>query len=115
MRNGQTHWFEVAGVMALLGAFSFYMFRWGLEGAVHNRKIQIVPDLKGKSLSAVMDLLSPLNLAMRKDGAEDNSSVPIGTVLRQTPPAGMKVREGKIVRLVISQGGETVFVSMLAG
>ena len=98
-----------------MGAFTFYMFRWGLEGAVHNRNVQIVPDLKGKSLAAVLDLLSPLNLAVRKDGAEFNGSVPIGTVLRQIPPAGTKVREGKIVRVTISQGGEAVFVPMLVG
>lgn len=115
MGNEQTRWFEVTGVMALLVALAFYMFRWGLEGAVHNRKVQIVPDLKGKSLSAALDLISPLNLAMRKEGVEFNSAVPIGTVLRQIPPAGTKVREGKVLRVVISQGGETIFVPTLAG
>lgn len=115
MGNGQTRWFEVTGVMALLLAFAFYMFRWGLEGAVHNRKVQIVPDLKGKSLPAALDVISPLDLALRKEGTEFNGSVPIGTVLRQVPPAGTKVREGKIVNLVISQGGETVFVPTLTG
>jgi len=115
MGNGQTRWYEIAGALALLGAFAFYMFRWGLEGAVHNRKVQIVPELKGKPISAALDLISPLNLALRKEGVEFNNSVPIGTVLRQIPPAGTKVREGKVVRVVISQGGETVFAPALVG
>src|SRR5262245_42845472 len=109
MGNGQARWYEITGALTLLAAFAFYMLRWGLEGAVHNRKVQIVPDLKGKPISAALDLVSPLNLALRKDSVEFNNAVPIGTVLRQIPPAGTKVREGKIVRLVISQGGETVF------
>lgn len=113
--NGKTRWYEVVGALFFLGAFAFYMFRWGLEGAVHNRKVQIVPDLKGKPISAALDLVSPLNLALRKEGVEFNNSVPIGTVLRQIPPAGTKVREGKIVRVVISQGGETVFAPGLVG
>src|SRR5581483_3425234 len=115
MGNGQTRWYEIAGAVALLGAFAFYMFRWGLEGAVHNRKVQIVPEVKGKPISAALDLISPLNLALRKEGVEFNNSVPIGTVLRQIPPAGTKVREGKVVRVAISQGGETVFAPALVG
>lgn len=115
MTNEQTRWYEVTGALVLLGAFAFYMFRWGLEGAVHNRKVQIVPELKGKPISAALDLISPLNLALKKEGVEFNGSVPIGTVLRQIPPAGTKVREGKIVRVVISQGGETVFAPGLVG
>ncbi len=113
--NNQIRWLEIAGVSTLLVLFAFYMFRWGLEGAVHNRKPQIVPDLKGKSISAALDMISPLNLAMRKEGVEFNSNVPIGTVLRQIPPAGTKVREGKVLRVVISQGGEAVFVPTLTG
>lgn len=104
----------VAGVAVLL-ALAFILLRWGMEGIVHNRAIQVVPDLTGKSIGGAMDMLGPLELALMKEGAEFNNSVPIGSILRQRPPAGTKVREGKTIRVVISQGGETVFTPSLAG
>lgn len=111
----RTRWYEYLFGLVIFGAFCFWVLTWGFEGAVHNRPVQIVPDLKGKSLAAAVDLLAPLNLAMRKEGTEFNKDIPIGTILRQMPPAGAKVREGKTVRVVISQGGETVFVPSLSG
>lgn len=111
----RTRWWEYLLWLTAFGAFAFWVLQWGFEGAVHNRPVQIVPDLKGKSLAAAIDMLAPLNLAMRKEGTEFNKDIPIGTILRQIPPAGAKVREGKTVRLVISQGGETVFVPALNG
>jgi serine/threonine-protein kinase len=94
---------------------SVFALRWGLEGAVHNRKVQVVPDLRGKSLAGAMSMLAPLDLPLLKESEEFNGAVPIGSILRQRPPAGTKVREGKTVRVVVSQGGETVFTPSLIG
>jgi len=101
--------------VVLLAAFAIFMLVWGIEGAIHNRPIQIVPDLKGRSISGVLDMLAPLKLSILKNGSEFNSAVPIGSILRQRPPAGTKVREGKTIRVVLSQGGETVFTPAIAG
>lgn len=115
MGNAPTRWFELLAGLVLLAVSGFFALRWGLEGAVHNRKIQIVPDMKGRSIAAALDMLAPVGLALRKEGQEFNGSVPIGAVLRQNPAAGTKVREGKVVRVVLSDGGETVFVPSLVG
>ena len=96
-------------------AFVVWAFNWGLEGIVHNRKTQTVPDLKGRSLAAALDLLSPLNIGLRKSAVEFDASVPISSVLRQDPPAGTVVREGKTVRVVVSQGGQTVQAPSVIG
>ncbi|MBI4423653.1 MAG: PASTA domain-containing protein [Elusimicrobia bacterium] len=106
---------EVLASLALLAAFGIFMLRWGLEGIIHDRKVQIVPDLKGKPVSAALDLLAPLSLSLKKEGEEFNNAVPIGAILRQNPPAGTKVREGKTLRVVVSQGGETVFAPGVIG
>ncbi len=106
---------EAAALSALVVVFGFFAYRWASEGLVHARKVQIVPDLRGKPVSAALDLLSPINLALRKEGEEFNGSVPIGSILRQTPSPGTKVREGKTLRVVISQGGETVFTPDIVG
>jgi serine/threonine-protein kinase len=91
------------------------MAQWGLEGVIHGRKTQTVPDLKGRSISSALDVIAPLNLGLRKGGIEFDSGVPISSVLRQDPPAGTVVREGKIIKVVVSQGGETVLTPSIVG
>ena len=71
--------------------------------------------VSGKSSASALQSLSEINLAMKIEGYEFNESVPIGTVLRQVPSSGSTVREGKIVRVVFSQGGESVFTPNLIG
>ena len=99
----------------VLAAFTFFALQWGLQGVIHSRKTQTVPDLKGRSLSAALDLIAPLNLGLRKSASEFNSAVPISSVMRQDPPAGTIVREGKIIKVVVSQGGETVLAPSIVG
>ena len=48
-------------------------------------------------------------------GVEFDAAVPISSVLRQDPPAGTVVREGKTIRVVVSQGGETVLAPSIVG
>lgn len=95
--------------------FLAFMLNWAVKSAVHSQKDVIVPDLTGKPLSEALEILSNHNLGLKKDGAEFNDTVPAGTILRQTPASGAQVREGKIVRITVSQGGETVFVPDLVG
>ncbi len=108
-------WWEAAIALIFLGFVLFFMFQWAIEGAVHSRKTQVVPDLRGKSLSAALDMLAPLHLGLEKTSSDFDASVPIDSVLRQIPPGGTVVREDKIIRVVISQGGETVLVPGITG
>ena len=108
MKSREVLVWEVVGVSLVFGVVTFYMLQWGIEGVIHSRKTQTVPEIKGRSLSSALDMLSSLNLGLKKGGAEFNNSVPISSVLRQDPPAGTVGREGKIIRVVVSQGGETV-------
>ena len=114
-RTEKTHVLEMAAVAAVFLGFSFWALNWGMEGLVHNRKTQTVPDLKGRSLAAALDMLSPMNIGLRKTGVEFDASVPISSILRQDPAAGTVVREGKTVRVVVSQGGQTVQAPSVIG
>ncbi|MDD5657362.1 MAG: PASTA domain-containing protein [Elusimicrobia bacterium] len=106
---------ETAAVALAAVAVSYLLLQWGMQGIIHNRKTLTVPDLKGRSIPAALDVLAPLGIGLRKEGEEFNNAVPISSVLRQFPPAGTVVREGKIVRVVVSQGGETVLSPVLTG
>ena len=106
---------RVAAVALALFFLTYFLFSWTMETVIHNRKEVIVPDISGKSAANALQLLSENNLAMKIGGYEFNDAVPIGTVLRQIPSSGTTVREGKIVKVVFSQGGESVFIPTLIG
>jgi len=106
---------RVGGVGIVLFFLTYFLFSWTMETVIHNRKEVLVPDIAGKSSVNALQALSENNLAMKIDGYDFNESVPIGTVLRQVPDAGSTVREGKIVRVIFSQGGESVFTPNLIG
>ena len=106
---------RVGGVSLALFFLTYFLFSWTMETVIHNRKEVLVPDISGKSAANALQFLSENNLAMKIGGYEFNDSVPIGTVLRQTPSSGTTVREGKIIKVIFSQGGESVFIPTLIG
>ncbi len=99
----------LAVVVAYLG------FDWAVGAAIHNRKVVQVPDLSSKAVNDALNLLAPLGLGLEKEGEQFDKRFPAGAIVRQTPPAGMPVREGRIIRVTVSQGGETLFVPNLIG
>lgn len=106
---------ELALTGVVFCALLWFGGQWALEGVVHSRKTQTVPDLKGRSIAAALDALAPLNIGLRKTGTEFDAGVPISSIVRQDPAAGTVVREGKTVRVVVSQGGQTVLTPSLVG
>ena len=104
----------ILGLIALfLGAIAFVSFDWALSALVHSRKEVPVPDITNKQVSAALDLLENPKLALRKIGSEFDASLPAGTIIRQLPTAGTMVREGKVVRVWVSQGSENIAVPLL--
>ncbi len=99
----------------ILGLVIFYvLFNWTMSAVIHSRKEVAVPDLKGKSIDAALSMVSPLNLGLKKEDEEFDQNVPAGTIIRQHPFPGMTVREGKIVKVTVSQGGKVTFVPDLS-
>ena len=98
---------------ALAGAY--LSFDWAIGAAIHNRKVVVVPDLSAKAVNDALNGLGPLGLGLEKEGEQFDKRFPAGTIVRQTPVAGMSVREGRIIRVTVSQGGETLFVPVLVG
>ena len=82
---------------------------------VHTRKEVQVPDITKKPVTSALNSLAAVNLAMKQAGLEFAEDVPPGSVLRQLPSAGSTVREGRVIRVWISQGDEMVFVPPVEG
>ena len=102
-------------VLAILAVAGYYSFNVLMSAFVREKAEVLVPDLQGKNLVECLDMLSQSKLALMKEGSEFNQDVPAGIVIRQVPPAGMNVKEGKVIKIVISQGGEIVYVPDLKG
>lgn len=88
---------------------------WVMGALVHTRKEVQVPDLANKPVTAALDALASVNLALKQAGLEFAEGVPPGSVLRQIPSAGSTVREGRVIRVWLSQGNEMVFVPNTEG
>ena len=99
--------------LALVAAY--FSFDWAMGAIIHSRKVVVVPDLIGQSVAQAVSVVSPLGLGVVKEGEQFDKSFPAGTILRQNPPAGMNVRTGRLIKITISQGGETLFVPDLVG
>ncbi len=100
------------GVAGIVGVFSLNTM---MKALLHSRPEVIVPNLEGKSLSHALNLVSSLNLALKEETSEFDESLPAGTILRQSPPAGMHVRSGRTINIVVSKGGQSQFVPNITG
>jgi len=86
-----------------------------MSAIIHSKKEVVLPDVKGKNIYEALEELSNTGFGLRKEGEEFNNNVAPGVILRQSPPAGMNVREGKVIKVTISRGGETIYIPNLIG
>lgn len=115
MFSGKVTKTELWILLFVLVGLSVLSFNWAVDALVHSNKTLTVPDLTNQSLDEVLTALSKVNLGIKKEGVEFNDQVPANWVIRQYPEAGSQVREGRIVRIVLSQGGDFVITPDLAG
>ena len=114
-KSGRTKRIVAGLIAAFFAALIFVSIDWVFGALVHTRKEVTVPDITKKSITQALDMLAANNLAIKQAGVEFAQNVPPGSVLRQLPSAGSTVREGRVIRVWISQGDEMVFVPNTVG
>ena len=114
-KPGRMKWLVLFMVCLFFAGLIAVSADWVMGALIHTRKEVTVPDLNKKPVSQALDLLARQNLAAKQAGVEFADNVPPGSVLRQIPSAGSTVREGRIIRVWISQGDEMVFVPNTVG
>jgi beta-lactam-binding protein with PASTA domain len=102
-------------ILGLLVVVGYMAFDWAMGAVIHSRKVVQVPDLSSKAVNDALNVLSSLGLGLEKEGEQFDKRFPAGAIVHQTPAPGMPVREGRIIRVTLSQGGETLFVPNLIG
>lgn len=114
-KSPRAKWIAAAVVCVFFAALIFISIDWVMGALVHTRKEVQVPDITKKPVTAALSALASANLALKQAGVEFAEGVPPGSVLRQIPSAGSTVREGRVIRVWISQGDEMVFVPAVEG
>ncbi len=105
---------KIVYYLVILIAALFFIYKIiGL--IVHSKKEVVVPNIINKSVIDALDMVSKLGLGLKKVGEVYNPNFPQGTVVAQQPSAGMTVRVGRFVNVVLSLGGEKVFVPNIIG
>lgn len=94
----------------LLGFLSGYFFLTFLVSTGTTE----VPDLKGKDIVNANQILREKGLHIRIDGHE-YSELPPGTVSKQEPPPGTKIKSGREVGVIVSKGVKFAILPELRG
>ncbi len=80
---------------------------------VRSEETVIVPDLVGKDVVYVLEVLSDLGLNTKVKGTRYSSDIPKNHALMQEPEAGSEIKQGRDVRIIISKGPQHVLVPNL--
>ena len=83
--------------------------------ATRHGKECVVPDVTLMSLEDAEQILKKSDLLVGMEGEEYSPTVPEGTILSQIPPAGRKVKKGRRIRVILSQGIEMTTIPNLWG
>ncbi|OGS45705.1 MAG: hypothetical protein A2539_08115 [Elusimicrobia bacterium RIFOXYD2_FULL_34_15] len=81
-----------------------------IDALIHSKKDVIVPNLIGKNINDMLDTVSSLNLYIKKTGEDFNTELQAGLIISQSPVSGSVVKEGKAIKVIVSAGGEVIFV-----
>ncbi len=105
---------KIVGEIVFLSLLLFLLGLYGINQLmsvlVHGRKSVMVPNLMGKTVEEAVDILREENLYLKKEAEQYSSSMPPGYIIFQSPSAGNTMKEKRVVKVIISQGGEVVFV-----
>ena len=95
--------------------FGVIIFNQLMGLVVHQKKEVMIPDLTGKTVGQALQILSDQKLYIKKVGEQYNENIPDGSIIFQEPLPGSVVKEGKVIKIIVSSGGQVIFVPHLVG
>ena len=73
----------------------------------------VVPNLAGKNVVYVLELLTDLGLNTKIEGSEYSTEMPKNNVIFQDPEPGSEIKKGRDVRIIISKGPKSILMPNL--
>jgi beta-lactam-binding protein with PASTA domain len=101
--------------LAALTAVGIVAFNGAMGWLLHSHEEVTVPSVVGKMVDEALGILSKPGLTLSQESVEYDESMPPGAILRQKPNSGMTVRKGRVIRVVVSKGGQKIFVPDVSG
>ncbi|UCD31744.1 MAG: PASTA domain-containing protein [Desulfobacterales bacterium] len=75
----------------------------------------VVPNLEGKNVVYVLELLTDLGLNTKVKGSEYSPDVPKNHVIFQEPEPGAEIKQGRDIRIILSRGTRSILIPNLKG
>ncbi len=104
---------RMALLVFILAAASFLSAITAIRFAIHGREVDM-PNLVGKSAADAQTILTARGLRM-KIADRVYSDIPTNQVVRQSPPAGMRMKVAQQAHVVLSLGTRKVTIPELEG
>lgn len=103
--------FRMAVLLFILSSVAFLSALTAMRFAVQGREVAM-PDIVGKKALTAQQVLHGRGVGMK---VEDRifSNLPVDTVVRQSPPPGMRVKTGQSAHVVLSLGPQKVTIPQL--
>jgi len=101
----------IIALIIIIGASAYFT----LTLIIKSEDTVVVPDLVGKKVLYVLEILTDLKLNAKIKGSEYSSDIPAGHVIFQEPEPGSEIKIGRNVRIIISKGTKTILMPNLQG
>jgi beta-lactam-binding protein with PASTA domain len=117
MRLGTRVW-SLGKLFLLTGALGvtfLVFFGLSMRAALRAREVQ-VPSLTGRSVGDATQMLASLRLGVRVDeNRRPDEKIDEGLIAQQDPPAGVRARSQRTVRVWVSSGRRVTIIPLLVG
>src|ERR1700740_3855238 len=104
---------QMALLIFILASAAFLSAITAMRIAIHGREVTM-PNLTGKSVTEANSMLHSRGLVL-KVADRVYSELPINVVVRQTPPAGLLMKESQQAHVVLSLGQRQLQIPLLEG
>jgi len=104
---------QMALLVFILASAAFLSAITAMRIAIHGREVTM-PNLTGKSVVEATSMLRSRGLVLRV-ADRVYSELPINVVVRQTPPAGLLMKESQQAHVVLSLGQRQLQIPLLEG
>src|SRR5712671_301885 len=104
---------QMALLVFILASAAFLSAITAMRIAIHGREVTM-PNLTGKNVAEATSLLRSHGLVL-KVADRVYSELPINVVVRQTPPAGLLMKESQQAHVVLSLGQRQLQIPLLEG
>ena len=82
---------------------------------IKSEDIVIVPDLIGKEVVYVLEILTDLGLNTKVKGFEYSEDIPKNHIIFQQPKPSVEIKKGRDIKIVISKGAKNILMPNLQG